>query len=32
MKGDIIFFMRLTPFVQRHTDEAIKADVLLKLV
>lgn len=32
MKGDIIFFLHLTLLVQRHADEAIKADVLLKPV
>lgn len=32
MKSNIIFFILLTQLVQSHTDEAIRVDILLKLV
>lgn len=32
MKGDIIFFILLAQLVQSYTDEAIRVDILFKLV
>lgn len=32
MKSNIIFFILLTQLVQSHTDEAVRVDILLKLV